>query len=75
MWGYVTKLAPPSHRQPIMSAMAAVYMFGRGTGSVLGSVVTTDNTFAITLIAVDAFGVVFTLLTWKLWKPPPKPEA
>jgi len=66
--GFVTKIAPISHRQPIMSAMAAVYMFGRGTGSILGSVVK-GNAFATTLLCLDAVGLCLVLLTYKLWTP------
>jgi len=68
VWGFVTKIAPISHRQPIMSAMAAVYMFGRGTGSILGSVVK-GNAFATTLLCLDAVGLCLVLLTYKLWTP------
>lgn len=35
-WGLVAKLPPPPFRQVVMSYNSAIYMFGRGTGAILG---------------------------------------
>lgn len=71
-WGHVSKLPPTiPQKQLIMSTNSAIYMFGRGTGAVLGPAFHNESWFATIILILDAVAVLGMLAGWKLLTLPP----
>ena len=57
-WARITKLAPLPWRQKVMGLNAAVYMFSRGTGSIIGGFLSEENVYAIIVLCTCVAGSV-----------------
>jgi len=65
-WGLVAKLPPPPFRQVVMSYNSAIYMFGRGTGAILGPAFHNESWFAVFIICLNLVACTAILLGFKL---------
>ena len=69
-WALVSKL-PPQHELPVvMSANAALYMFGRGTGAFIGAHLAGDHALGAFVLALNAAALLWTLGCYRLVEPP-----
>lgn len=64
-WSLVSKQPPPEHRTYVMACNSGAYMFGRGCGATVAGFLPPGDAFAIFLLAVEAFAIVYILVLWR----------